>query len=89
MIYCFYGSDSYRRGKKLREVLGAYKKKYVNIDILEVDLEEDPERWVDARDFLSQPSMFVDSKILLVRQSGFVDIVGWVKMLKAQIKKEN
>lgn len=88
MIYCFYGPDSYRRGKKLREVLGVYRRKYVNIDMLEVDLEEDPERWVDAKDFLSQPSMFVDSKILLVRQSGFVDIIEWVKTLKAQIKKE-
>lgn len=88
MIYCFYGPDSYRRGKKLREVLGVYRKKHANIDMFEIDLEETPEKWMEARDFLNQPSMFVDSKILLVRQSGIVDFSEWVKIVKAQIKKE-
>lgn len=86
MIYCFYGSDSYRRGKKLREVLNAYRKKHASVDMFEIDLEENPETWEEARDFLNQPSMFVDSKVLVVRESGTVDRAEWVKALKAQIK---
>lgn len=88
MIYCFYGQDSYRRGKKLREVLDAYRKKYVDIDMFEIDLEEDPEEWEKAKDFLNQPSMFVDSKVLVVRESGMADCAEWIKALKAQIKTE-
>ena len=70
MIYFLYGPDSYRRNQKLKSSLDGYRKKYPTGDIMAVDLEENPDDWTKARDFLNQPSMFVDSKVLIVKESG-------------------
>ena len=70
MIYFLYGPDSYRRNQKLKSSLEGYKNKYPTGDIMAVDLEENPDDWAKARDFLNQPSMFVDSKVLIVKESG-------------------
>ena len=72
MIIYLVGSDSYRRGMKLRELVGQYKGKHEQIDFLDVDLEEDPAKWESVRDFLNQPSMFVEKKFAVVRESGAV-----------------
>ncbi len=87
MIIYLVGPDSYRRGIKLRELIRQYKEKNKEIDLLDVDLEEDPTKWEGIRDFLNQPSMFVDKKIAVVRESGAVPVGAgskeWVKTLKA------
>lgn len=71
MIIYLWGADSYRRGKKLREVLENYKNKYETHDMLHVDFSEEPEDgWIKARDFLKQPSMFVESKVLALYGAG-------------------
>ncbi|MDI6733973.1 MAG: hypothetical protein QMD50_00560 [Patescibacteria group bacterium] len=85
MIIFLYGPDSYRRNLKLREILGSYQKKYSETDIISVDLSENND-WFKIRDFLNQPSMFVDSKIALVKESDFVDDKGWFEVLKSQLK---
>jgi DNA polymerase III delta subunit len=69
MIIYLYGPDSYRRNAKLREVVGQYRKKYSQADFLDVDLEERSDDWVVVRDFLEQPSLFVRSKLLVIRGS--------------------
>lgn len=86
MIIHLHGLDSYRRGEKLRELVHAYRAKYADADILSVDLAEDPEAWRTVADFLAQPSMFVDSKVAVVRESGEVGEKGWIETLKAQTK---
>lgn len=71
MVFYLYGPDSYRRGEKLRELLDAYRSKHENHDLLHVDLDEEAEEgWRKAKDFLGQPSMFVESKLLILRSVG-------------------
>lgn len=78
-----YGPDTYRRNRKLRELLAAFNEKYVHADLLAVDLEEDPESWERARDFIVQPSMFSPAKALVVKESGAVTEAAWRKVLKS------
>jgi DNA polymerase III delta subunit len=82
MVIALFGSDSYRRIEKGKELVRAYRAKYPLADLLSVDLEEDPESWVSARDFLRQPSMFVDSKVLLVREPAAAEDKEWSEALK-------
>jgi DNA polymerase III delta subunit len=85
MIIFLYGEDSYRRHQKLKELIAAYRAKHKDIDFLQIDLAETPADWLKAKDFLVQPSMFVDSKILVVKESGSVDEKDWRKVLKAEL----
>ncbi len=82
MIVYLYGADSYRRTKKLSEIIRLNKEKQPNTDMFFADLFEDAELWRKAKDFLEQPSMFSPSKTLVVYESGEVDEKGWVKLLK-------
>lgn len=82
MIIYLFGPDSYRRNKKLRELLGDYKNKHKNTDIASFDFEEDPDSWRGAVDFLKQPSMFVQSKIAVVKSATGVEEKEWVNALK-------
>ncbi|MAF79947.1 hypothetical protein CL629_02620 [bacterium] len=95
MIIYLYGPDSYRRNAKLREVVAQYRKKYSQADFLDVDLEEQLDDWVAVRDFLEQPSLFVRSKLLVVRGSGSISekngfskgqIKEWVKLLQSHLE---
>lgn len=88
MIIYLYGADSWRRGRKLRELLGQYRKKYSQLDWLEVDLAETPEDWLKIGEFLNQPSMFVESKVAVIRESGAVDNKEWRKIIRDQAKTE-
>lgn len=82
MIIYLFGPDSYRRNKKLRELLGDYKSKHENTDIASFDFEEDPDSWRGAVDFLKQPSMFVQSKIAIIKNATSVEEKEWVNALK-------
>jgi DNA polymerase III delta subunit len=68
VIIFLHGSDSYRRQHKFRELLSAYKGKYANPDMLELDFEDD-DAFTRAKDFLGQPSMFAESKVLALSGS--------------------
>lgn len=54
--------------------------------MLSIDLEDSPDNWTKVRDFLNQPSMFVDSKLVVVKEIGVVPRTGgekeWAKVLK-------
>lgn len=82
MIVYLYGADSYRRNRKLRELVNSYKNKYADIDLKYIDLEERADAWKDAADFLEQRSMFVDSKVLVAYESGAPEDEGWISVLK-------
>ncbi|MEK7162353.1 MAG: hypothetical protein AAB730_00660 [Patescibacteria group bacterium] len=86
MLYYFYGPDSYRRNKGLNSSIAEYKKKRSMTDLAVFDLAEEPEGWIKARDFLNQPSMFVDSKVLVIKESGAVAEKEWVKILKSNLE---
>lgn len=61
------------------------------MDFLAVDLEEEPTAWEKVRDFLNQPSMFVETKLITIKESGAIgekDEKEWLKILKNQIKTE-
>ncbi|MEK7479160.1 MAG: hypothetical protein AAB634_01340 [Patescibacteria group bacterium] len=92
MIICLYGPDSYRREEKVRELVLKYREKYAHADFLEVDLEENPEDWILARDFLEQNSLFTPSKFCLIRESGSVGeeyLKGWKEVLKSVLDSES
>lgn len=58
--------------------------------MLSVDLGDSPDNWIEVRDFLNQPSMFVDSKLAVVKGGGAVPRAGgekeWAKVLKTYLK---
>jgi len=88
MIIFLHGEDSYRRGAKLSDVVQQYRAKHAQMDMKEFDLEENPEDWVKAKDFLEQPSMFVEAKLLVVKEADSVDTKEWVAALKREINAE-
>ncbi|MDO8752194.1 MAG: hypothetical protein Q7J22_01390, partial [Candidatus Wolfebacteria bacterium] len=97
MIIYLYGPDSYRKNTRLREIVAQYRGKYRDADFLDVDLEEHPEDWERARDFLAQPSLFVRSKLCLVREAGSVsekngfsksEIREWAALLQVYLQSE-
>lgn len=88
MIIFLFGEDSYRRGQKVKELTDAYKKKHPSIDMAVFDLEEDSEDWQKARDFLGQPSMFADAKLVVIKEAQSVGEKEWIKTLKKQVEAE-
>jgi DNA polymerase III delta subunit len=81
-----YGPDSYRRREKLHALVSEYRKKHALGDVLDVDLESEPNDWKRVRDFLNQPSMFDEVKASIVRESGEVDEKAWREFLKSHIE---
>ncbi len=88
MVIYLYGPDSYRRQKKLGALLSEYKKKYPSLDLYSVDLEDEPKDWEKVRDFLNQPSMFVDSKVAVVKNPGETKEKEWVKTIKSFLENK-
>jgi DNA polymerase III delta subunit len=86
MIIYLYGPDSYQRGQKLKELIEAYRKKYNQVDMLGVDLEENPDLWLKAKDFLRQPSLFLENKVLVVKESNIPEEKEWIQALKAELQ---
>jgi hypothetical protein len=86
MIIYLHGPDSLRRGRKLREFTASYRGKNKEIDFASLDFEEEPEAYLKAKEFLAQPSLFVSSKLLIVRESrNALDEKAWLKILKSEI----
>ncbi|MEK7465543.1 MAG: hypothetical protein AAB631_02085 [Patescibacteria group bacterium] len=89
MIIYLYGPDSYRRARKLHELVVEYRGKNKETDIFEADLEKNPDHWTNVRDFLEQPSMFADSKLAILRGANEVperDEKEWIKTLKKELE---
>ncbi|MFA5870544.1 MAG: hypothetical protein WC842_01475 [Candidatus Paceibacterota bacterium] len=85
MIIFLYGADIYRREVKVKELLTINREKKKNADIKVFDLCEEKEKWREAKEFLSQPSMFSDTKTVVIYGSGEVDIKEWRELLKKEI----
>lgn len=90
MVIYLYGPDSYRRTLKVKELLAANKKKQPHADVKVIDFAEDADAFRAAKEFLEQPSMFSDSKTLVVYETGEVNEKqekAWLKLLKEELKE--
>ena len=67
MIITLYGPDSYRRGQKLKEIVGRFLEKKSRISYEEVD-GDDEDALSRARDFMGTPSLFGDPKLLVMQR---------------------
>lgn len=91
MILYLYGGDSYLRTQKLRELVAQYAKKHGKPEAFEVNLEESPSGWRELNDFLEQASMFVETKLAIVRESGEAeekDEKKWIAVLKRELETD-
>ena len=86
MTIFLYGPDSYRKQEKLQELLASYKEKYSQTDIMHFDLGGKTDSWEDVKDFITQPSMFVSSKIAVVKDGVGVDNKKWIKLVKDELE---
>ena len=66
MIIFLYGSDSYRRLQKQKEVVGEYKKKHSGLTIDRFYLDESADEWVRFKDFASAQSLFGGNRLAMV-----------------------
>ncbi len=73
----------------MRSLVSQYKTKHSQIDLFSADFESEPEDWLKAKEFINQPSIFTDSKVAIIKESGAVPIEAeksWAKFLKSQIE---
>lgn len=68
MIIFLYGSDSYRRQKKLKEIIGKYEQKhlsrqYFDFDSLPAQAGKSPEEFLKLKEFFSNRSIFEEVKL--------------------------
>ncbi len=89
MFICLYGPDSYRRKEKLHELVSSYKSKNKGVDVMFFDLNENPDSWEGALGFLKQPSIFVDSKLAVIKETGQIEKKDWIDALKSYRDSKN
>ncbi|HMB17539.1 MAG TPA: hypothetical protein VKO61_01365 [Candidatus Paceibacterota bacterium] len=89
MIITLYGKDSYIRKNKKQELIDSYKSKHEDADVVFFDLDEDKEAWIEVKDFLKQPSMFVDSKLAVVKNGTKVSKKEWREVLKSYLEDKS
>ncbi len=66
MIIFLYGSDSYRRQRKLDKIVNEYKQKHSDISLARFDLEEEGE-FEKLKDFTDQMSIFGNKKMAVLK----------------------
>mgnify|MGYP001561295106 FL=1 len=62
MIIFLYGSDSYRRQKKLKEITGQYEQKHLSRQYFDFD-SKSPEEFLKLKEFVSHNSIFEETKL--------------------------
>ncbi|MDO8470134.1 MAG: hypothetical protein Q7S84_03945 [bacterium] len=82
MVLLLQGPDSYRRNRKLRELVATFQAKHAHADLMDVDFEEEPDAWVRACEFILQPSLFSSAKMLVVRAATAINEKVWRVVLK-------
>jgi DNA polymerase III delta subunit len=88
MIVFLYGSDSYRRLKKVQEIVGEYQKKHSNLNPERFDLNE-PEELDRLKEFASALSIFDSVKLAVVSGIFGVKTAEAVEFLKSNLKSED
>ncbi|HOF50273.1 MAG TPA: hypothetical protein PLH22_01110 [Candidatus Colwellbacteria bacterium] len=67
MVLLFYGRDSYRRKRKIDEILEAYRDKRGNLGVFKADLEDNIEAFDQSVEFLKNQSLFDPLKIVVFK----------------------
>lgn len=88
MIIFLYGFDSYRRRKKLNEIVGEYQRKHSNLTLERFDLEMDDE-FLRLREFCFNRSLFTDKKMAVIEGIFFAAAAEVVNFLKSNLKNED
>lgn len=89
MIIFLYGPDSYRRRKKLNEVVGEYQRKHSNLTLEYFDLEMDDE-FNRLQEFALSRSLFKDVKMAVIGGIFEIEFKKEVKQfLKSQLKTDD
>ena len=65
MLITLYGPDSYRRIKKVNEIVGEYRKKYTGLSYERIDVSLD-DSLEKLRNFVSTRAMFDKAKLLVI-----------------------
>lgn len=65
MLITLYGSDSYRRIKKLSEIIGEYRKKYTGMSYERIDMSSDG-AWDQLKNFSGTRSMFDPVRLVVL-----------------------
>ena len=88
MIILLYGSDSYRRQRKLNKIVEEYKQKHSNMSLEGFDLEEDGE-FERLKDFAGQMSIFDIKKLAVLKNISEADSDKMKEFLKNYLTSEN
>ncbi|MDP2696243.1 MAG: hypothetical protein Q8O87_03300 [bacterium] len=89
MLIYLYGSDSYRRQTKLREIVGEYKKKHAKGSVDKFYLQKD-EEYNRLTDFIKSQSLFDKSKLAIVdMEDGKFTTKTFVALLKSLVEVED
>ena len=88
MIIYLYGPDSYRRQKKLKEIVTKYKQKHSAVTVERFDLGEESDL-LQLRDFIKNQSLFDSFKLAIV-SIGIGGNFGndFAEFLKSQLESE-
>lgn len=88
MIIFLYGLDSYRRQRKLNEIVGEYKQKHSNISLERFDLEEEGE-FERLKDFAGQMSIFSIKKMAVLKNISEAEPEKVKEFFKNYLNSEN
>jgi len=72
MIIYLYGPDSYRRQKKQKEIIKAYKEKHSGLTMDRFYLDEGEEEWLRFKNFAGTQSLFGSSRLAVA--SGLAEL---------------
>lgn len=85
MIIFLYGPDSYRRQKRLKEIISQYKKKHSDL-ALERFWDDDLQQ---LKDFAKEQSLFASSKLAIVFPEKAIWRKEFADILKSQLNSKN
>lgn len=90
MVIFLYGLDSYRRQKKIKELVADYRRKYSAFDLRSFDFSiqngDKQEEFIKLKEFISTPSLFV-SKKLGVLENAFFKISAYSTIQRKELKE--
>lgn len=88
MIIFLYGPDSYRRQKKLNEIVNEYKQKHSDISLVYFDIEEEGV-FEKLKDFTDQMSIFGNKKMAVLKNISKIEHNVIKEFLKQRFDLEN
>lgn len=93
MIIFLYGSDSYQRRKKLKEIVNKYGQKHLSCQYFDFD-SKSPEEFLKLKEFVSHNSIFEETKLGVLPNVFEGDFLennesAFIELLKENIKNKD